>query len=119
MPGWTRWASWVLKSLYSCPDCGGGLWEVEGEKITHFRCHIGHSYTEKDLLLRQVEALEATLWVATRMMEERRNLLTRMAKEEKSKGWVHSAALKQERAEEMKMHIDRLKEILYSAAKKD
>ena len=108
-----------VKSLYSCPDCGGGLWEVEGDKIRHFRCHIGHSYIEKDLLLRQVEALESTLWVATRMMEERRNLLTRMAAEEKSKGWMHSAALKQERAEEMKMHIDRLKEILYSAVKKD
>ena len=35
-------------SIYACPDCGGGLWEMTkagNEKIIRYRCHIGHSYS--------------------------------------------------------------------------
>src|SRR3990170_8578927 len=43
------------KSIYACPDCGGGLWNINkvgaGQgKMDRYRCHIGHSYSEKDLL---------------------------------------------------------------------
>src|SRR5687768_4117344 len=38
------------KSIYACPDCGGGLWNISKEngKPDRYRCHIGHSYSEKD-----------------------------------------------------------------------
>ena len=34
------------KSIYACPDCGGGLWEITKDedkrgKVIRYRCHIG------------------------------------------------------------------------------
>ena len=103
------------KSLFSCPDCGGGLWEMNTDGFKRYRCHTGHVYTEKELLLKHNEALENTLWVALRMMEERKNLLRKMSEEEASKGWAKSAGLKKERELELNDHIERLKSILFEA----
>ena len=36
----------VVQSIFACPDCGGGLWEVQGNVIKRYRCHIGHAYRE-------------------------------------------------------------------------
>lgn len=73
------------KSSYACPDNGGGLWQIDKPSM-HYRCHIGHSYTEKDLLYKQSESIEHTLWVSVRMMEERRLLLLKNAKSYNEKG---------------------------------
>jgi two-component system, chemotaxis family, protein-glutamate methylesterase/glutaminase len=103
------------KSIFSCPDCGGGLWEMKKDGFTRYRCHTGHVYTEKEFLLKHNEALENTLWVALRMMEERKNLLKKMSEEEASKGWTRSSGLKKEREQELNDHIERLKNILFDA----
>jgi two-component system chemotaxis response regulator CheB len=107
------------KSIFTCPDCGGSLWEIDEGKLPRYRCHIGHAFTEKELQLRQNETLESTLWVALRMMEERRQLLLKMAGEEKSKGWERSACNKAKRALELKVHIDRLKQLLFDTQKEN
>ena len=85
------------------------------DQVVRYRCHTGHVYNEQELLIRQSDALENTLWTALRMMEERRNLLDKMAREELGKGWKLAADSKMERARELKIHIDRLKEILFQA----
>jgi two-component system chemotaxis response regulator CheB len=68
------------KALFACPDCGGGLWRIENGGVKHYRCHIGHSFTEKDLLVKQSETVEQTLLVALLMMEERKILLQKIAR---------------------------------------
>jgi two-component system chemotaxis response regulator CheB len=103
------------KSDFSCPDCGGGLYYVNSKDVTHFRCHVGHSYSEGELLFQLTKSLEGTLWVALRMMEERRLLLKRMGEEEAGKGWKHSAAQKREREAEMQAHIEKLKQVLFAS----
>src|SRR6185437_4874084 len=30
-------------SGFTCPECGGALWELRGGKLLRFRCHVGHS----------------------------------------------------------------------------
>ena len=74
------------KTTYACPDCGGGLWKIVNGNLKHYRCHIGHSYSEKDLNIQQAESIEHTLWVAIRMMEERKILLLKMGREHGEKG---------------------------------
>jgi two-component system chemotaxis response regulator CheB len=101
------------RSVFICPDCGGGLWEMVSDNIVRYRCHTGHVYNEGELLIRQSDALENTLWTALRMMEERKNLLDKMAKEENSKGWKITAGQKEERANDLQDHIERLKQILF------
>lgn len=107
------------KSIYACPDCGGGLWGIDGEKgITNrYRCHIGHSYSESDLVIKQGEILESTLWVALRIMEERRNLLKKMENDNSSKGYLRMATSYREKAEAIQHHVDKMKEVLYASQK--
>jgi two-component system, chemotaxis family, protein-glutamate methylesterase/glutaminase len=100
------------KSFYSCPDCGGMLFLVENGKINRYRCHIGHSYSEADLATKQEEALDSTLWVALRMMEERKNLLTKMENDARLKGFSRFATQHQEKAAELQQHIENMKEML-------
>ncbi|HEV8283330.1 MAG TPA: chemotaxis protein CheB [Chitinophagaceae bacterium] len=105
------------KTLYSCPDCGGDLWNIENGKLKHYRCHIGHSFSESDLLLKQSEETEHTLWVAVRMMEERKLLLQKMANEHDDRGLQRLNLQYSKRAKELEQHIAKLKELLFSIAK--
>ena len=105
------------KTIYACPDCGGGLWRIENGKIKHYRCHIGHSYSEDDLLVKQSEKTENTLWVAVRMMEERKLFLRKIAKENDDKGLQRLGSEYGRRAEDMEQHIEKLKELLFAINK--
>jgi two-component system chemotaxis response regulator CheB len=107
------------RSDYSCPDCGGALYEMIDENMIRFRCHTGHAYNSNDLYLRQTEELENTLWTALRMLEERKDLMKKMVKEESRKGWIRAAEIKLERIKELEEHTDRLKTILFKTQLKD
>lgn len=100
-------------SVYSCPQCGGGLWELKNGDITRFRCHIGHSFTGNELLSGQENSIDQTLWVALRIMEERHKLLTSIAAREEQQGLRALSGDHYSRAEELNQHIGRLKEIIY------
>ncbi|RDV14474.1 chemotaxis protein CheB [Pontibacter diazotrophicus] len=108
------------RSPYSCPECGGGLWELSQQNtIKRFRCHSGHAYTKDSLLDGISNALEETLWVALRTLEERRNILMQMSQVDNDKGNRRWATVQEERAEEMKVHVERLRELLTKAAVAD
>jgi two-component system chemotaxis response regulator CheB len=66
-------------SGYMCPDCGGALFEDTDEKIPHFRCRIGHSYSLNALLAGGDDALETALWAAVRSLQENAELKERTA----------------------------------------
>lgn len=100
------------QSTFSCPDCGGILWAIKNDVITRYRCHIGHSYSQNDLVVRQAQAVGSTLWAALRMMEERKHLLRKMEIENKARGFTHWAESNVEKQNEMEGHISNLKEIL-------
>ena len=92
----------------TCPDCGCSLWELHEGRVLRFRCHTGHSFTADALLNSTQHSLEETLWVALRMMEERKNLLSSMA----VRGEGAYSVQQEERLEEIKKHINRLREFL-------
>lgn len=54
----------------ACPDCGGGLAEVDLGDITYFRCHVGHQFSPQVLEAAQRETAESKLWAATAALEE-------------------------------------------------
>jgi two-component system chemotaxis response regulator CheB len=107
------------KSIYACPDCGGGLWSINNQsgKADRYRCHIGHSYSEKDLEFKQGEILEYTLWTALRFMEERRNLLKKMEEDNARKGLSKMAASFAEKGKALQFHVDKMKEVLFATQK--
>jgi two-component system chemotaxis response regulator CheB len=105
------------KSIYSCPDCGGGLWKMDHEGKPHYRCHIGHAYLEDDLLAKQGETIEKTIWVALRMMEERKNLFSKSASQYENRGLQSLTQQYRLKAMELELHINVLKELLYRPEK--
>ena len=106
---------------YNCPGCGGVLWEVTEGDMLRYRCHTGHAFTAPVLLSEQSAKIEETLWIALRMFEERRNLLTKMASESKpaqlrervpGAGNREVYASTAERAREAGLHIERIRALL-------
>jgi two-component system chemotaxis response regulator CheB len=92
---------------FNCPGCGGVLWQIEKDDSMRFRCHTGHAYTAASLLAEQTKKIEETMWTALRMFEERKNLLTEIARK---KGPGSKSAI--ERANTSQVHIDRIRAIL-------
>ncbi len=103
----------------NCPDCGGGLYMTHKEPPTHYRCHVGHSYTERELLIRVSEVMENTFWTSLRMMEERRTLLMKLYKRDLERGYSTTAERHLTLAKEMEVHIENLKQILFTATEVD
>jgi len=94
----------------SCPDCGGSLFKMDDPFVKRFRCYTGHSYTEALLEKSQEKNIEESLWVAIRMMEERKNILYGMLQNEQ---YSSNGLQKNEKAGQLQTHIDRLKRMLH------
>jgi len=105
------------ETAFTCPDCGGRLWSVENGNLKHYRCHIGHAYSESDLLLRQAETTEQTLWASVRMMEERKLLVEKLAKQNRGKGLEKLSGHYSDQAKYLQDHIDKLKDMLFAINK--
>lgn len=67
-------------SVFTCPDCGGILWQADEPGLAQFRCLVGHTYTGEELLEEQAEALERALWSLARGLEERRTLARQLGR---------------------------------------
>lgn len=93
---------------FNCPGCGGVLWKMDKGVDLRYRCHTGHAYTAATLLAEQTMKIEETMWTALRMFEERKNLLTTIAKEQKGA----TAKSANERAKMSQVHIDRIRAVL-------
>jgi len=105
------------ETAFSCPDCGGRLWRVVNGKLKHYRCHIGHAYSESDLMLRQTETTEQTLWAAVRMMEERKLMVEKLAKQNSGQGLQRISSHYLEQSKNLQEHITKLKGLLFSISK--
>lgn len=57
---------------------------------------------------------ESALWTALRILEERRNLLMKLGDKESARGSETVANLYSERASELILHIETLKNILFA-----
>jgi two-component system chemotaxis response regulator CheB len=74
----------------SCPDCSGGLAEIDLTGIRYYRCHVGHQYGPRSLEAAQRESAESKLWMAAAALEEHAALARHLAA--RSAGDVDAAA---------------------------
>jgi two-component system, chemotaxis family, protein-glutamate methylesterase/glutaminase len=100
-------------SLFSCPDCGGGLWEIGGNGSKRYRCHVGHAFTEHGLLGSMEVSTESALWTALRILEERKNLLQSLGAKEKKTGNKSIASRYLKRTKELETQMDTIKKVLF------
>jgi two-component system, chemotaxis family, protein-glutamate methylesterase/glutaminase len=75
----------------TCPECGGALWEADQGGFFHYRCHVGHAYSEESMLVSQAQRLEAALWSAVRSLEEKAELARHLAGRSRRRGLRRSA----------------------------
>lgn len=87
-------------STYTCPECGGALWELEDSGSFRFRCHTGHGFTPESLLDGQGAELEHALWSAVRVLKERAGIHEQMAERLQASSLNQLAAKYRERADE-------------------
>ncbi|MDR5815123.1 chemotaxis protein CheB [Caballeronia sp. LZ033] len=59
------------RSALTCPDCGGALWRVRGDRPLRYRCHTGHAFTGMSLAEGIESRSEEAIWSAIRAVHER------------------------------------------------
>jgi two-component system chemotaxis response regulator CheB len=85
-------------SHFSCPDCGGVLFELNEAGLLRYRCRVGHGYTGEALVEGQEGMVDSALWAAVRALEENGALARRMAERARAHNHHHSARRYEERA---------------------
>jgi two-component system, chemotaxis family, protein-glutamate methylesterase/glutaminase len=78
---------------FTCPGCGGVLFEVNRDRAASFECSVGHAYGLDSLQEEQARQLESALWAAVRSLEDRAVLLQRLARGAKARGEDRSRSI--------------------------
>ena len=66
-------------SAFTCPDCGGALWELDEGGLLQYRCRVGHAYSPIAMLDAESEMVEKALWGAVRILKESASLCRQLA----------------------------------------
>jgi two-component system chemotaxis response regulator CheB len=84
----------------SCPECSGGLAEIDLGGIRYYRCHVGHQYAPRSLEAAQREAAESKLWAAAAALEEHAAMARHLAGQ-------RDGAIREDEAEGYRLRADR------------
>jgi two-component system chemotaxis response regulator CheB len=103
-------------SIFTCPECGGVLWEIQEGDLLQYRCHVGHEYSMQSMVDGHSETVERALWAATRILEENAALSRRMEQRFAKDGYPHSAERYRERAAEAEHQAHVLRSLLERTA---
>jgi two-component system chemotaxis response regulator CheB len=109
-----KWLAEGLKappSAFTCPECGGALWEMRDNKLVRYQCHVGHRYTADGLVAAQTERVEAAMWTALRSLEESAELRRRMA-ERNADRWPRVAERYRQMAADDESRADSIRAVL-------
>jgi two-component system, chemotaxis family, protein-glutamate methylesterase/glutaminase len=103
-------------TLFTCPDCGGVLWQGGEGSVLRFRCHVGHAFAPELLLSQKSEELETALWSSLRLLKEKATLTQQLANRTRTSGNGRAAAQAAERiADQAKLderHAQIIQELL-------
>ncbi|HEV7515704.1 MAG TPA: chemotaxis protein CheB, partial [Thermoanaerobaculia bacterium] len=101
-----------VPSGFSCPDCGGGLFETQDGTLTRFRCYTGHAFSPQTLASEQAKGVDKALWAALRSLQENASLARRLARRMHDRGLVQAETRYLERAFEAERYAATLRGIL-------
>jgi two-component system, chemotaxis family, protein-glutamate methylesterase/glutaminase len=99
-------------SPFSCPDCGGVLWEIGDETLTRYRCRVGHAFSPESMLGAQAEKLEEALWTAAKTLEESARLSKRLARSERQRGNTWLAERFEQKEREARERVEVIRKFL-------
>jgi two-component system, chemotaxis family, protein-glutamate methylesterase/glutaminase len=96
----------------TCPSCGGVLSALKMEHPLRFRCQVGHAYTADALAKQQEGKVDEALRVALRIIEERAELVHRMAADGRHSGRAAVAQMYEARAIEYREYADMIRRVM-------
>ncbi|MFL5735505.1 MAG: chemotaxis protein CheB [Chloroflexia bacterium] len=102
-------------TIFTCPDCGGTLWQLELGNLVRFQCHVGHAWSPEVVLAQKSEQVEATLWAAARLLTEKAIMTRQFARQVQQNGDSEGAQRITEQADLDDEHLRILKEQLLEA----
>ena len=97
-------------SALTCPACGGVMSAVRSSKPLRFRCQVGHAMTADIMAKEQENSIDEALRVALRVIEERAELVARMAEDGRNSGRRAVAETYGERAAEYRRYADTIRQ---------
>lgn len=97
---------------FTCPGCGGVLSAVRTGQPLRFRCQVGHGYTADALAKEQESRVDEAMRVALRIIEERAELVRRMAEDGRQRGRVAVAQMYDARAAEYREYAGTLRRVI-------
>jgi len=104
-----------LRSPFSCPDCGGVLWELAENGRVRYRCHVGHAFSELRLFHLQEDTLQESLWAAVKTLRENARLARQIVASARHRGQSRTVAHFEKRAREDEEHASRLQRLVEAA----
>ena len=99
-------------SPFSCPECGGVLWELQDGELLRFRCRVGHAFSVDSILAEQSNVLEEALWAALKTLEESVSLSSHMATQARKRGQTHVAERFEEKLRQGERHAALIHQLL-------
>lgn len=103
-------------SAFSCPDCGGVLWEINDSGFVRFRCRVGHAFSPESTLSAQNDVFEQALWTALKTLEESARLSRRLAKGQRERGHKWMAARFEARENDARERAETIRRVLVSSS---
>jgi two-component system, chemotaxis family, protein-glutamate methylesterase/glutaminase len=92
--------SFGARSVLTCPDCGGIMWQLKDRARSRYRCHIGHAYTQELITVGLDEHLKRAMASALRALNERSALASKARDDAQERGRPEVARLWSFKAEE-------------------
>ncbi|MDP9364258.1 MAG: chemotaxis protein CheB [Chloroflexota bacterium] len=101
-------------TIYTCPDCGGAMWQSEADPPIRFRCHVGHAYAPEVLIGQKSEELEGALWACVRLLTEKATLSRQLASRTRTGVGGEMAERIEEGAQLDECHAQTIRDLLES-----
>lgn len=101
-------------ALYTCPECGGTLWQVPHGELLQFKCHISHVYSAEELVAGQATQAENAIWTAVRTMIDNAKLARQIAVKLRADGDERGARRLEEKATTVDQHWGELRRLFES-----
>jgi two-component system, chemotaxis family, protein-glutamate methylesterase/glutaminase len=100
------------RSVLTCPECNGVMWEIKDDDQLHYRCHVGHAYGADMMSLAVDEHVRRALGSALRALEERIALTQRLRKQASERGHNQSADIWTRKIEETEQETEALRKAI-------
>jgi two-component system chemotaxis response regulator CheB len=99
-------------SPFACPDCHGGLWEITDSDPVRFRCQVGHGFTIRSLQHALWSTTDDAVWTALRALQEKSEMIRRMASVDRAGGAEQRAAALEQVARQIDEQCDGLRALV-------